>query len=290
MTYATLMVHLELGTTNTRLLQITGELARRFKASVIGIAARQPLQMVYGDGYVSGDFYEQDEMSMAKELQAAEAEFRAALHHSAPTIEWRSARTYANLADYLVAEARSADLIVTGVAHGDLFDSSRSVNTADLIMLAGRPVLTVPSGIPSAVPSALPAGATESSALNLNRVLVAWKDTREARRAVADALPLLRQAEAVSVVEITDETELAAAHQRVTDVAHWLKRHHIDAHGTAHVSVGNDAMALHALSQDAGADVIVAGAYGHSRLREWVLGGVTRDLLLSANRCSFVSH
>ncbi len=286
MTYATLMVHLELGTANTRLLQITGELAQRFKASVIGIAARQPLQMVYGDGYVSGDFYEQDEISMAKELQAAEAEFRAALHHSAPTIEWRSARTYANLADYLVAEARGADLIVTGVAHGDLFDASRSVNTADLIMQAGRPVFTVPS----AVPSALPAGATASSTLNLNRVLVAWKDTREARRAVADALPLLRQAEAVSVVEIAAEGDVDAARKRVADVVHWLKRHHINAHGSAHVSIGNDATALHALSQDAGADVIVAGAYGHSRLREWVLGGVTRDLLLSASRCSFVSH
>ena len=278
MTYATLMVHLELGTPNTRLLQITGELARRFKASVIGIAARQPLQLVYGDGYVAGDFYERDEINLAKELQAAEAEFRAALHHSAHTIEWRSARTYAVLADYLVAEARSADLIVTGVAHGDLFDSSRSVNTGDLIMQAGRPVLTVPSA------------STAGHHLQLSHVLVAWKDTREARRAIADALPLLRQAEAVSVVEIADETELATAHKRVADVVHWLKRHHINAHGNAHVSDGNDAAALHALSQDAGADLIVAGAYGHSRLREWVLGGVTRDLLLSANRCSFVSH
>jgi nucleotide-binding universal stress UspA family protein len=282
MSYATLMVHLELGTPNTRLLQITGELAQRFKASVLGIAVRQPLQLVYGDGYVAGDFFEQDEINMAKAMQAAEAEFRAALHHCAHTIEWRSARTYVNLADYLVSEARGADLIVTGVAHGDLFDSSRSVNTGDLIMQAGRPVLTVPR--------ADSLGSTAVRTLRLDPVLVAWKDTREARRAVADALPLLRQAEAVSVVEIADESELAAAHKRVGDVVHWLKRHNVKAHGNAHASVGNDAMALHALSQDAGADVIVAGAYGHSRLREWVLGGVTRDLLLSPNRCSFVSH
>jgi nucleotide-binding universal stress UspA family protein len=282
MTYANLMVHLELGTPNTRLLQITGELAQRFKASVTGIAARQPLQLVYGDGYVSGDFYQEDEINMAKELQAAEAEFRAALHHCAHTIEWRSARTYTNLADYLAAEARAADLIVTGVAHGDLFDASRSVNTGDLIMQAGRPVLTVPSVVAM--------GPTGANHLPLDHVLVAWKDTREARRAVADALPLLLQADAVSVVEIADEMEFDAAHKRVTDVAHWLKRHHIHAQGTAHLSIGNDAMTLRALSQDVDADVIVAGAYGHSRLREWVLGGVTRDLLLSANRCSLVSH
>lgn len=282
MTYATLMVHLELGRPNTRLLQVTGDLAQRFKASVVGIAARQPLQLVYGDGFVSGDFYQEDELNMAKELEAAEAEFRAALHHCAHTIEWRSARTYTNLADYLVAQSRGADLIVTGVAHGDLFDSSRSVNTGDLIMQAGRPVLTVPSAVSAA--------ATSTQPLQLNHVLVAWKDTREARRATADALPLLRHASVVSVVEIADEADLNLAHERVADVVHWLKRHHINAQGSAQASVGNDASVLHTIGEERGADVIVAGAYGHSRLREWVLGGVTRDLLLSANRCSFVSH
>jgi nucleotide-binding universal stress UspA family protein len=173
-------------------------------------------------------------------------------------------------------------LIVTGVAHGDLFDASRSVNTGDLIMQAGRPVLTVPS--------AAATGLADANHLPLDHVLVAWKDTREARRAVADALPLLLQASAVSVVEIADETDLDAAHRRVSDVVHWLKRHHIHAQGSAQQSVGNDATALHTIAQERRADLIVAGAYGHSRLREWVLGGVTRDLLLNANRCSLVSH
>ena len=279
MTYATLMVQLELGQPNKALLQITGELAQRFKASVIGIAARQPLQVAYGDAYVSGNFYEQDEINMATQMQAAEAEFRGALHHCAHTIEWRCARTYALLADYLAAEARGADLLITGVAHGDLFDASRAVNTGDLIMQAGRPVLTVPAASSNAVAS-----------LNLEHVLVAWKDTREARRAASDALPLLQHAGAVSVLEIAREDELDAAHRRVADVVLWLKRHHVKAQGSAQLSAGNDAMALQMISQEKAADLIVAGAYGHSRLREWVLGGVTRDLLLSANRCSFVSH
>ena len=285
MTYATLMVHLELGRSNAALLKITGDLAQRFKASVMGIAARQPLQMFYGDGYVTGDFYQQDEIEVAKALKAAEAEFRASLHHCAPSIEWRSARTYASLADYLVGEARSADLIVTSVASGDLFDASRSVNIGDLIMQAGRPVLTVPTFHHRS--------GTEGSSvseLKLNRILVAWKDTREARRAAADALPLLRQADAVSVVEIAAEDDLDAAHQRVSDVVKWLKRHQIHAEGSAQISTANDAIALYTLCLERGADLIVAGAYGHSRLREWVLGGVTRDLLLSPNRCSLVSH
>lgn len=275
MTYASLMVHLELGRTNAGLLQITGELAELFKAGVIGIAARQPMQMVYGDGYVSGDVYEQDQIEIAKEMKAAEAEFRALLGQRAKALEWRSTKSYGLLADYLAAQARSADLVITGVATGDMFDSSRAVNTGDLIMQAGRPVLIVP---------------TAATTLKLAHVLIGWKDTREARRAASDALPLLKQAIAVSVVEIAPEGDLDAAHKHVADVVHWLKRHHIEAQGSAQLSTGDDATALYALGQDKGVDVIVAGAYGHSRLREWVLGGVTRDLLLSANRCSFVSH
>ena len=79
MSYATLMVHMELGRPNTGLLKITAELAERFQAGVVGIAARQPIQMVYGDGYVSGDLYQQDLDEITKELKAAQAEFRAAL-------------------------------------------------------------------------------------------------------------------------------------------------------------------------------------------------------------------
>jgi nucleotide-binding universal stress UspA family protein len=275
LTYASLLVHLELGRTNAGLLQFTGELAERFKAGVIGIAVRQPLQMVYSDGYVSGDVYERDRIEIAKEMKAVESEFRAALQGRVRTVEWRCAERYAYLADYLAAEARAADLIVTGVAAGDLFDSSRAVSTGDLIMQAGRPVLTVP---------------TAATTLKLDHVLIGWKDTREARRAACDALPLLEQASAVSVVEIAGESDLDAAHRHVADVVNWLQRHHIEAQGSAQLSTGDDATALYALGQDEGVDVIVAGAYGHSRLREWVLGGVTRDLLLSANRCSLVSH
>ena len=275
MSYATLMVHMEPGRPNTGLLKVTAELAERFGAGVIGVAVRQPMQMLYGDGYVSGDVYQQDRDEIVKELKAAEAEFRGALEGRVAFVEWRSAQLYAYLAGYLADEARCADLVLTGLASGDFLDASRNVNTGELIMLAGRPVLIVPAA---------------ASTLKLDRVLVGWKDTREARRAVADALPLLKLATQVKVVEIAREEDLAAAGQHVADVVAWLKRHRIEAEGKALLSTGDDATALYASGQDQGADVVVAGAYGHSRLREWALGGVTRDLLLSANRCSFLSH
>ena len=275
MTYGTLMVHLELGRSNAGLLQITGDLAERFHASVIGIAACQPMQIVYGDGFISGDIYEQDRQELDKEMKAAEAEFRSALQTRAVTLEWRSTVMFTLLSDYLAREARSADLIITGIASGDLFDSSRSVSTGDLVMRAGRPVLVVPSA---------------ASKVKLDRVVVGWKDTREARRAVSDALPLLKGASHVAVVEIAVEAELAAARTQIEDVAGWLHRHGIKAECLTSPSTGDDATALYAVAQDQGADLIVAGAYGHSRLREWALGGVTRDLLLRANWCSLLSH
>ena len=275
MTYGTLMVHLELGRSNAGLLQIAGDLAERFRAGVIGIAACQPMQIVYGDGFISGDIYEQDRQELDKEMKAAEAEFRSALQTRAATLEWRSTVMFTLLSDYLAREARSADLVITGIASGDLFDSSRSVNTGDLVMRAGRPVLVVPAA---------------TGKVKLDRVVVAWKDTREARRAVSDALPLLKGASHVAVVEIAVEEELAAARTQIEDVAGWLNRHGIKAECLTSPSTGDDATALYAVAQDQGADLIVAGAYGHSRLREWALGGVTRDLLLRANWCSLLSH
>ena len=275
MTYATLMVHMELGHPNTGLLKIAGDLAERFHAGLIGIAARQPLQMMYGDGYIAGDVYEQDRDEVVAELKAAELEFRTALGARIQVIEWRSSQPIASLADYLASEARCADLILTGVASSDFLNASRNVDTGDLIMQAGRPVLLVP---------------TTASTLKLDRALVAWKDTREARRAVSAALPLLRRAKAVTVVQLATANELGNARKRVDDVVAWLSRHGVKAEGLAQLSTGDDAAALYAVGQDSGADVVVAGAYGHSRFREWVMGGVTRDLLLSANRCALVSH
>ena len=275
MTYTTLMVHLEIGRSNASLLQIAGDVAEHFQAGVIGIAACQPIQPIYGDGFIAGDLMEQNRDEMAKELKEAEREFRSVLQTRVATLEWRSTVAFASLSDYIAREARGADLIITGVASSDLFDASRTMNTSDFVMRVGRPVLIVPAAVDK---------------LKLDRVVVGWKDTRETRRALCDALPLLKKAAHVFVVEIAAEDELDAAHLHLDDVVGWLKRHGIVAESLASPSTGDDTTQLYAFAQDQDADVIVAGAYGHSRLREWVLGGVTRDLLLRADRCAFVSH
>jgi nucleotide-binding universal stress UspA family protein len=270
------MVHVEAGRSNAGLLQIAGDLAERFHSSVIGIAACQPMPITYGDGFISADLIAQDREEVTKDLQEAEAEFRSALQARVATLEWRSTVMLTSLADYIACEARCADLIIAGIASSGLFDASRAANASDLVMQTGRPVLIVPAAMDK---------------LKLERVLIGWKDTREARRAVFDAVPLLQKAGHVAVVEIAaDDEQLAAARVHLEDVARWLERHGVAAELLARPSTGDNTTQMHAIAHEQDADVIVAGAYGHSRLREWVLGGVTRDLLLRANRCSFVSH
>ena len=134
-------------------------------------------------------------------------------------------------------------------------------------MRAGRPILIVPPG---------------ASGLKLTRSLVCWKDSREARRAVADALPILKASKGVDVVELAREHEMEAARRRVADVGEWLARHGVEANCLASPLKGAEAAGLAEIAKDLEADLIVAGAFGHSRLRDWAFGGVTQDLLLQS--------
>ena len=276
MTTATLMVHLELGQNHADLLAVGADLARRFHAHVIGIAACQPMPLMLDGSYLDGSTLEQFRAEMEREMASAEASFRTAMAPHADSVAWRSARTYGVLLDFIAEQARSADLVITRASGGDALDTSRAINTGTLLMQAGRPVLIVP---------------TAPRRLQLERVLVTWKDTRESRRAVADAVPLLKRATHVVVAEVAAATRIEAAAASVHDVAEWLRRHGVPSvEPMARAGEGDNALTLHTIADECAADLIVAGAYGHSRLREWVLGGVTRDLLLHSERCTLVSH
>ena len=136
MSYATLMVHLEPGHSNKAVLDVAARLASRFKARAIGIAACQPLPVVYGDGVMSGELMVQYSDEMAAQILAAQADFVSALETHATALEWRSAQLVASVNDYVVTQARCADLIITGVATGDLFDSSHALSRSDLVLRA----------------------------------------------------------------------------------------------------------------------------------------------------------
>jgi nucleotide-binding universal stress UspA family protein len=273
MTFSTIMVHLDIDRPDDACLRIVGDLAEQFDAKLIGVAAADLESSYYEQGVFAQELFEQLRSDIAKRLAAAEERFRFVARQHARQIEWRSAM--ARPADYVSREARAADLVVTGANRdGLLSDRPGRLNPGDLVMQAGRPILVVPP---------------EAKNLKLNCAMVAWKEAREARRAVSDALPLLRKAKEVVVAEvIEDEADRTAAHGRLDDVASWLDRHGVAASGRVfHFAGGEDPLEK---LWEYGADLLVAGAYGHARLREWIFGGFTQNLLRRSPRCALLAH
>ena len=141
----------------------------------------------------------------------------------------------------------------------------------------GRPVLVVPPTVHTS-----PAGAG---------VVIGWAETREARRAVSDALPFLQRARHVSVAHVYAEGERESACRCVDDVVAFLDRHKIKAEAVVQPRTGTStAKQLVAIAREKHAGLIVMGGYGHARLREWAFGGVTREMLKASPVCLLLSH
>lgn len=270
-----LMVHLEPGRSNAELLAIASEIASRLQAGVTGIAACQPMQVAYGEGYVDAESIDIDQLRMAALLRDAEAEFRDAMQGQTGALDWRTSVSARPIAQYVASQSASADLVLTGAGIGGIEMPSRRADTSDLVMLAGRPVLLVPAGVVS---------------LPLQTAVVFWKDSRESRRALHDALPLLRLASRVVLVSVVREDRRPAQQPQMALVKAWLQHHDVESELMLLAAAGDEVTQLQGIAAEQEADVIVAGAYGHGRLQEWALGGVTRDLLLQADRCALLSH
>ena len=275
MTYRSLMVHLDLEQYSEPALRVTRDLANRYKSKVIGVTAGLPNVPIHADSMIASSVLEADFEHLNQAIARCENHFRSALKGIGSSLEWRSGA--ANPADFLAAEARAADLLVVGRSENfTTLAPHPPLNIGDAVMKAGRPILVVPP---------------RQASLALNRILIAWKDVAEARRAVSAALPLLKQANESTIVEIvSDERERDAASERVADVAKWLQRHNVSASARVELSAGDAGSHLHAIASEARIDIIVAGAYGHARLREWIFGGVTHHLLLHSSTSVLLVH
>ena len=277
MTYATVMVSLALDQSNEARLQVAGELAERFEAAIVGVAAaRFAPPLYFTDGAEAQRLIDESEASVERRLAGLEAQFRAATRNRGGHVEWRSATDFP--ARFVLAQARCADIVVSGGQSSVFSDAFALASPKDLVMQAGRPLLVVPDG---------------ANWLDLRSVLVAWKDTPEARRAVADALPMLRKARDVTIAAIPErDDERSVVMAGVTDVAAWLARHGVTATARVSEAVRNEPAAaqLEKIAGDVGAGLIVAGAYGHSRFRELILGGVTQYLVTQSARSVLLPH
>ncbi len=286
MGFKDILVHLDAGRNEAERIAVAVALAARHKAHLTGLFGFEPMPIVglgAGPGGAYMDFQaidlllkDQREASMA-DAGRAESAFRTAATAAGISHEWRMIE--GDVARLVTLHARYSDLAIIGQSDPDApaFGSAAHLD-GSLLLGSGRPTLFVPY--------------TGHAASLGRRVLVAWSGTREAARAVADALPLLRAAELVTVLSIG-----SAAHHRqneelpAIDISHHLARHDIKAEAQFVTAEENDAGNL-ILSRaaDLGSDLIVMGGYGHSRMRELILGGATRHLLQHMTVPVLLSH
>ena len=261
-------------------ISIAIDLARRFDAHLVGLyavhaaAASHALQEPWLAATLQDHAAKVDEQARLCEAAFARAT-QSALGRAA---EFR--RADMDSASAVTVQARYADLVVIG--QHDLGETTTGVPASLVersILGLGRPMLVVPYYI-----SAYP---------NLGRnVLVAWRGTRESVRAVHDALPLLKRAEKVVIMAVNPETS-TRGHGEIpgVDLATYLARHGVKAEVRASVApnigVGDELLAR---ASDMSADLLVMGAYGHSRLQELVMGGVTRTMIEHMTLPVLMSH
>jgi nucleotide-binding universal stress UspA family protein len=273
MAYQSILVNLDMDGINDPVLNFAADLASRLEARLIGFAAAAIApQIVSADGMVfDGEIIQMEREEIGKRLKELEQQFTKQAS-AAVSCEWRGGPGEPTL---LLSEfARAADLIITATPEEpSLFNPYRSVDLGSLVLRAGRPVLLAKQN---------------SERLVAQTALVAWKDSREARRAVSDAVPLLAMAGEVVVTTLSKEADIQMK-ESLSDVAAYLSRHGIAAQ-TEILKQSDEPGILVEFARSIRADLVVAGGYGHSRLREWVFGGMTRSLFKENRLNRFMSN
>ncbi|MGO4558140.1 universal stress protein [Mesorhizobium sp. 2RAF21] len=263
MSYKSILLNLDIDSPIEPLTRVGIDLAKRFGARLIGFCAADaplPVTMAPEGAALAAELWEQLRDEIRKRFKDMHGEFNSLVARSVSS-EWRDA--VENPDHALTSSSRLVDLIVTSASQGaSTGDPYRKADPGNLVLRAGRPVLVAAHGT-----AHLPTG----------RVVVAWKDTREARRAVADAVPLMAMANEVTVVAVDPDPD-DWIKDGIGDVTSFLAGHGIKAR-TEILKSGDEAGRLIDFLASVNAELIVSGAYGHSRLREWVFGGVTRSLL-----------
>jgi nucleotide-binding universal stress UspA family protein len=265
---ASIMVHVDFDAGSDNRINIAADWARKFDAVLIGVAGWLPGREV-GGWFAAELERPKDRLDrISVELNRLGDHFRNLAGRTVHAVEWRG--TFHFPREVIATEARAADLVVIG-SHSVAEDVYHAFDPGMVLLSAGRPVLVVPDGVTSN------AG---------QRVVVAWKDTREARHAVQSALPYLKITSHVALVAIAEEVLETATHHQLDDVANYLLRHGIkvDVKAVLHPK-GSVLDQLMSMAESERADLIVSGAYGHTRLGEWVFGGVTRGLLGRGEVC-----
>jgi nucleotide-binding universal stress UspA family protein len=278
MPYKTILVHLNDPRRAEALLEPAIRLASKHGAHLIGLHVNAsvpaaPIAVPYS-AQVLGSIVAA-ERKMTEDLAAIFNRMTAGQQFVA---EWRALQVpHVDLASVVMEHGRAADLIVAGQTDPD-WDLAPLLDFPERLALeSGRPVLVIPY-----------AGRYPDPGRN---AVIAWKASRESARAVFDALPLLVDAETVQILEIKEAGDTRPALAPDTSIAAALARHGIKptvrTSIAGEISVGDEILSRIA---DMGANLLVLGAYGHSRMRELVFGGVTRHIFKHMTAPVLFSH
>jgi nucleotide-binding universal stress UspA family protein len=251
--------------------------AEAFDAHISGIAfAYEPVVAPTVMGGIRSDWIDAQREESAKAAQTAISRFEEAAKRSGLSAQHRMlASTVGGAADLFGRIARRFDLSVIGQTEPDR-PAPEELIIESALFDSGRPVIVVPY--------------IQKRGLKLDRVIICWDGGRTATRAIADSLPFLKRARAVDVVIVatgrSNSDEIPGA-----DIGHHLSRHGLKVEVKRIVAPDTDVPnSILSYAADSAADFLVMGGYGHSRLREFVLGGATRGILSSMTVPALMSH
>ena len=251
--------------------------AAALQAHLTGVAfIYDPVVPISGAGYIPAEVIETQREDNETAAEAAIKSFTAAADQAGISAEpLTTSASLAGAGDRFARMARRFDLAIVGQAQPEISSMEQIIGETTLFEF-GRPMIMVPY--------------IQKAPFKTDNVMICWDGSRTAARAVADAIPVIRNSGRVEIVIVTNERgkedEIEGA-----DIGQHLARHglKVDVH---RISGGNidvaDALLSHAA--DSGADLMVMGGYGHSRLREFVLGGVTRSIFESMTVPVLMSH
>jgi nucleotide-binding universal stress UspA family protein len=270
-----ILVHVEPGPVSEQRLRYALSMAQNRDMKLIGLTVRlsstAAASTTMGDITATAALYD----ASSQCCLAAKDQFDTVTEGSGIALEW--CETTGVPLDVIAAEAGRADLTVVG--RNDRVDMDSGVyqiSPADVIMACGTPVMVVSADAPLSYKA--------------QRVLLAWKSTPQAARAARDALPLLKSADTVVLTEVASAPGGGKYEISAEAMAAYLASHGIEVSIRRLQPTGDAGYQLIIAAADNECDLIVAGAYGHSRVRQWVLGGVTRSLLGAATIPCILCH
>ena len=278
MAYKTILVHLDDEHRVRRLLEATMPLVRAFDAHVIGLAVLPPVVIIpAADGMGMGVTFDEHRDIYRVTMRALKQAFEAATSGET-TAEWREKdAALGTVPGIVIEQGAAADLIVASQLSPEWSNSSVMEAPDRLALESGRPVLLIPNAGDVRIPP--------------KRVTIAWNGRREAARAVFDALPLLKRTDAVNVLSVNPDTAAPSGDLPGAALCATLERHGVKCKPTqAKASDANMGTEILRHADAFGSDLLVMGCYGHTRFREFVLGGASRDVLRQMTIPVLMSH